>query len=303
MKRVINKLYYNQMNVNVVDGKYIVAVSGGVDSMVLLDILSSRPNLTLIAAHFNHGIREDSDEDEKLVVATAVSKGLQVEVGTARLGRGASEGQAREARYKFLCNLQKKHRALAIITAHHQDDLIETALINILRGTKHKGLVSIMRNPSIIRPLLPFTKKEILNYAQTHKIIWREDSTNNDTAYLRNYIRKQITPKLSNSQRNKLLREVNSLSDNLDEQDKIVEDISRKINLAGKINRQEFILLPDNVSKTLMAFWLRAHGAGDFDKKTVERLTIAIKTAKPGTKHDITKGLSLVVGQQHATLG
>src|SRR5579871_6122810 len=111
------------MKADIPSGKYILAVSGGVDSMALLDILSKKSGLALIVAHFNHGIRADAEADETLVKEAARRKGLAVEIGYGRLGSGASEEKARKARYEFLKRIMLKHQADAVVTAHHQDDL------------------------------------------------------------------------------------------------------------------------------------------------------------------------------------
>src|SRR4051812_31887046 len=115
------------MKVKVPRGKYILAVSGGVDSMVLLDLLARKPGIELVVAHFDHGIRPDSKKDEVLVRKAAASYGVAFEPGQGNLGPAASEATARQARYHFLDEVLTKHQALKIITAHHQDDAIETA--------------------------------------------------------------------------------------------------------------------------------------------------------------------------------
>src|SRR5581483_3464845 len=156
-------------------GRYIVAVSGGLDSMALLNMLSNLPEVKPIVAHFNHGMRVDSKLDEDLVTRTAIRLGLPLEIGHGRLGKNASEAKARTARYSFLVRVQQKHKAKAIITAHHQDDLIETAIINILRGTGRRGLTALAQNRNVVRPLLDMSKAEIIKYAKRSNLEWRED--------------------------------------------------------------------------------------------------------------------------------
>ncbi|HEX6258362.1 MAG TPA: tRNA lysidine(34) synthetase TilS, partial [Candidatus Saccharimonadales bacterium] len=123
-------------------GTYVVAVSGGVDSIVLLDMLAGQAGLELIVAHFDHGIRQDSTEDAEFVRAAAQRYSLPFELGQATLGPGASEEAARTARYSFLRSIAKKYQA-RIVTAHHADDVIETIAINVARGTGWRGLVSL----------------------------------------------------------------------------------------------------------------------------------------------------------------
>ena len=195
-------------------GKYVVAVSGGVDSMVLLDLLSNLPGIELVVAHFNHGIREDSDQDEELVILTSRKYELPIEIGYGNLGHDASEEMARKARYNFLNLVKAKHKAKAIITAHHQDDLIETALVNILRGTGPQGLVAISANKQVLRPLLGFSKKEIISYAKAHNLAWREDSSNLQTDYLRNYVRYNVVGKMSANERQQILKNIDHIAQN-----------------------------------------------------------------------------------------
>src|SRR6185436_20114617 len=127
------------MKISVRPGKYVVAVSGGVDSMVLLDLLRQKPKLELVVAHFDHGIREDSAQDRKLVQRIAKAYGLPFVHAKGNLGPKAGEALAREARYAFLRQVQADHDAKAIITAHHQDDMLKTAIMNLLRGTGRRG--------------------------------------------------------------------------------------------------------------------------------------------------------------------
>lgn|GEM_PF-3388797 len=175
-------------------GKYILAVSGGVDSVVLLDLLAQCQNLTLIVAHFDHGIRPDSAADARFVAATARRYGLPFVMARGELGPEASEATARKARYAFLEKARVAHGADALITAHHQDDVVETVIINLLRGTGWRGLVSLRDADRIRRPLLGVSKSEITAYAQQHRLEWHEDSTNRDARYLRNRVRHEVLP-------------------------------------------------------------------------------------------------------------
>lgn len=178
-------------------GRYIVAVSGGVDSMVLLDCLRKRPELRIIVAHVNHGIRVDAALDMRLVEAFCRSHNITYAAQVLHLGGQASEHEARTARYKFLRKCLNKHDANAIITAHHQDDLIETVLINLLRGTGWRGLAPFKDNPTMLRPLVSIPKSMLRQYAADNAISYREDSTNSDQRYLRNYVRITVIPMIA----------------------------------------------------------------------------------------------------------
>lgn len=168
--------------------RYIVAVSGGVDSVALLDAMNRLPGHELIVAHFDHGIRDDSHEDAAFVRDLATQTyHLPFETAREDLGATASEDLARRRRYAFLRNLAEKHNA-TIVTAHHSDDLVETVAINHIRGTGWRGLAVL--DSDISRPFLHTSKHELLDYAQRHGLRWREDSTNASDKYLRNRVRR-----------------------------------------------------------------------------------------------------------------
>jgi tRNA(Ile)-lysidine synthase len=281
------------MEINVPPGKYIVAVSGGVDSMVLLDVLRQNPSVELVVAHFNHGIRPDSSWDEELVVRTAKSHGMPIEVGYGELGINTSEETARIKRYEFLTSLKTKYKTDKIITAHHQDDLVETAFINLLRGSGSRGLVAMIVNPNIIRPLTSVRKQQLLDYAINNGISWREDTTNTNQAYLRNYIRGNIIPLLSAKDRNNLVVNIDKVANIINEKDHLLATISQNIVKNSMISRSKFIALPGEVRSELIMYWLRQQNVKEVDKKTVEKIDVALKTASAGTRHSIKKGLWL----------
>lgn len=284
------------MKLAIEPGKYVVAVSGGVDSMVLLDVLANQKNLELIVAHYDHGIRPDAAEDRKLVQAAAKAYGLQFEYKEGFLGAEASEERARNFRYEFLREVRDAHNARAIITAHHQDDLIETAFLNMLRGTGRKGLTSLAANQHILRPLLQVPKAQLLDYAARHKIMWREDSTNTDTKYARNYIRLVLMPKLTSYQKRKLVSIVTDLqSTNVEIDQEIAKILQLKREEKNQLKKYTIIMMPHAVACESIAAWLRLNEIRDFDRNLIERLVVAIKTYKAGQKADITKGRHLLV--------
>jgi tRNA(Ile)-lysidine synthase len=186
--------------------KWIVAVSGGVDSVVLLDMLVASQTADLVVAHVDHGIRGDSHEDAVLVEGLAAQYELAFETVKLQLGSDASELQARDKRYEWLESIREQYGATAIATAHHQDDLIETIVINIQRGTGWRGLCSLRDTDQRKRPLLTMNKASIVSYAIERGLEWREDSTNDDVRYMRNYIRHGIIPRLTSDARRELLR-------------------------------------------------------------------------------------------------
>jgi tRNA(Ile)-lysidine synthase len=183
--------------------RILVAVSGGVDSMVLLSLmaLSGRD---IAVAHCNFGLRgEEADEDEVMVRQTAEKMGVPFfnrRFDTiAEMERTGDSVQvaARRLRYTWFEELCREHGYTVVAIAHHADDSIETFFINLLRGTGLKGLTGIsIVNGRVIRPLLFATRRDILDYAAANKIHYREDSSNRSTKYLRNKIRLGLIPRL-----------------------------------------------------------------------------------------------------------
>lgn len=280
-------------------GQYVLAVSGGVDSMVLLNLLQQQPGVRLTVAHFDHGIRDDSVDDRRLVQSAARFYGIPFVYHEAELGEGASEAAARKARYEFLQKVRSASGARAIITAHHQDDLLETAILNMLRGTGRRGLHSLRNRSGLIRPLLWVPKIDIVNYARDRDLIWREDSTNNDERYARNYVRQRIMPRLDNAARGKFMDIINQsqlVNDELDQQ--LVHALHLQPE-AHRIDRRWFASLPHSVAREVMATWLREHGLRDFDRATLERLVVHAKTQAAGQRVDILRNHWLHIHGDH----
>nr|WP_297915296.1 tRNA lysidine(34) synthetase TilS [uncultured Allomuricauda sp.] len=183
--------------------KLVVACSGGMDSTVLAH-LCAKSKVDMVLAHCNFKLRGNESDADAIFVQQLAEK-LQVECFTitfntleeAKKQRGSVQMIARKLRYNWFEVILKEHKHDFILTAHHADDALETMLINLSRGTGIDGLVGIPEiNGKVVRPLLPFSRQQIKNYAQHEKLSWREDSSNSDTKYIRNKIRKEIVPKM-----------------------------------------------------------------------------------------------------------
>lgn len=290
------------MNIEVQPGQYVLAVSGGVDSVVLLHVLAQKPGITLIVTHYDHGIRKDSAEDTKFVQQLAERLKLPFVYEEGHLGPKASESTARTARYKFLRTVKQEHNARAIITAHHQDDVIETAVLNMVRGTGRKGMSSLQSVGDITRPLLKVPKAEILQYANENNLSWREDSTNLEDAYLRNYIRHNITQGLSAGEREKLLTHITKMQDINYEIDTMLLDQIKQQGRNQLMDRAYFVRLPHVIAKELLAAWLRQNGIREFDRKGIERMVVAAKTYTAGRTIDVDSKHIIIVGKQDLAL-
>ena len=184
-------------------GKILVAVSGGVDSVVLSH-LCQESNLNFSLAHCNFKLRnEESDADEVFVteLADALDVGVFIESfeteAYAKEKKISVQMAARELRYNWFDELRETLQFDYIFTAHHANDNLETVLINLVRGTGLEGLTGMPEaNLYILRPLLPFSRAEIEGYARNSHLKWREDSSNASSKYLRNKIRHEVVPKL-----------------------------------------------------------------------------------------------------------
>jgi tRNA(Ile)-lysidine synthetase-like protein len=271
-----------------------------VDSMALLHLLSKNPDVELISAHFDHGIRQDSHKEAQLVSSTAQELGLNFELGKGYLGKTASEDTARQARYKFLRQAQDKYKADGIITAHHQDDLIETAFINLLRGTGRKGLASMILNDSILRPLLRYKKSQIITYAIKNGLDWIEDSTNKEEIYLRNYIRSNLMPSLTAKQRSSIIKNIDKVAKNEENSLMQIANLSHKLCNNDTIDRTSFAQLPVELGNELIVYWLRKYKTADFDRPAISRINTFIRTSHPGKVYPIKKNLKINITNKTA---
>lgn len=180
-----------------------VAVSGGVDSMVLLHCLCKlheELNIEITAYHMEHGIRAESESDMRFVMVQGEKCSVQCVIEQADVPKLAAEQHvsvetaARDARYAFL----DKQDVDFMVTAHQQDDMAETVLMNLLRGSGLAGLCGIPeRRGKYIRPLLKVSRKEIEAYARESGVEYVQDLTNNDTGYTRNYVRHELLPRMA----------------------------------------------------------------------------------------------------------
>ncbi|MBR3492323.1 MAG: tRNA lysidine(34) synthetase TilS [Bacteroidales bacterium] len=193
--------YINRYNLIVEGEKIILALSGGIDSMVLADLLL-KAKVEFVAAHCNFHLRgEESDGDEKFVRKFAEKCGIQcfvkhfeTEKYAAKFGISI-EMAARDLRYVWFEQLRQQLGYDKIGVAHHADDQAETFFINLLRGAGLNGLKGMKpQNGVIIRPLLWASREQIRKYAVENHIVWREDHTNAESVYLRNKIRNQLLP-------------------------------------------------------------------------------------------------------------
>ncbi len=240
--------------------KFILAVSGGVDSVVLLDImaqLASKYFMTLYVSHFNHNLRgENSKKDEQFVKSLAETYKLNYYHSSGNVKQYSEknslsiEHSARTLRYNFYERTARTINADFVASAHNANDSAETFLINLMRGAGLTGLSGIpskrqlVKNVLIVRPLINFKKAEIIEYAKERNLKWREDESNALMNYTRNKVRLDLLPKLMNDYNPSIIDTLNRTSRLIQAADSIVDDIVRKNlpNIVGDITTERFYL-------------------------------------------------------------
>ena len=185
--------YVSQHQLFGVKEKVLIAVSGGVDSIVLGQLML-KSEYSFAIAHCNFGLRgKESDEDEAFVKEWAQKNQIKFHAKKIDLDSASIQLAARNARYKWFKELAEEFGYQKIATGHHLNDSMETLFINLVRGTGLKGLTGIaIHNDKIVRPLLFSSKDEILDYAKEERLNWREDSSNGSLVYDRNVIRHNV---------------------------------------------------------------------------------------------------------------
>ena len=193
------KKHIDQNFLKLKENKFLLAHSGGVDSSVLFDLFL-KLDLQFGLVHCNFNLRGNESEDDYNFVKEIADSNKKIffykkfnTIKYSTLNKKSIQLSARELRYNFFLKILEKENYKYIVTAHHLNDQLETFLINSSRGTGLRGIIGIpSNNNNLLRPLLIFSKDKILDYAKKNKIKWREDSSNKENKYLRNFIRNKI---------------------------------------------------------------------------------------------------------------
>jgi tRNA(Ile)-lysidine synthase len=278
------------MNIQIAPGSYVVAVSGGVDSVVLLDVLSKLGGVLLHVVHVDHGIRPDSSDDAEFVRSLATKYQTSYDETRLELGSDASEESARIARYTFLEGICKKYGA-TLITAHHQDDVLETAIFNMIRGTGRRGLSSLRSSEKTLRPLLAYYKEDIMSYAREHHISWREDSTNQDLYYSRNAIRHLIGTRVGIEWKKsftEVLGRIAEINSALDQELRNI--LSYKLRSGQHVLPKRLVSVSDyKIASELTYMYLVVNNVSDINQKMVERVLLLARVGRIGARTDLDK--------------
>ncbi|MDI6767142.1 MAG: tRNA lysidine(34) synthetase TilS [Bacteroidota bacterium] len=290
--------------------KLIVTVSGGIDSMVLLDLLcveKQRWKLDLAIAHFNHQLRgEESANDEAFVRSAAKKRSLVCYVECADTKQIAEteklsiQEAARNLRYDFFKKLCSSIGFQKIATAHNADDNAETLLLNIFRGSGVHGLTGIpvyRKDQAIIRPLLFATRTDIQEYAHYRKLMYREDSSNLKSDYTRNFIRLEIIPLILNNINPNLTATLNRMSGTFNQLEDYINSLLETIRTgviekSSKdeiiINLERFFQHPLFIQEQLLLQIGKEFTNSEIDSGTVHTM-LNISRAKTGSSGSLTK--------------
>lgn len=214
------------------DDKIVVAVSGGPDSISLLDILY-KLNYNICVAHVNHGLRENAIIDQKFVEDFCNKRNIPCFVKQIKLKelkvKMTLEEAGRKERYDFFYEIMKNQKCNKIATAHNSNDNAETVIMNIIRGSGVSGLKGIEPiRDNVIRPLIEITRKEIEAYCKENELNPRHDESNDEDIYTRNKVRLKVIPYIEENINSNVVNNINRLSSIVLEEEKYIEKEAEK---------------------------------------------------------------------------
>ena len=255
IKDILNKL-------EIKNEKYlIVGCSAGPDSMALLHLLKNNTNKIIVCAHINHNVRKESNEEEEYLKNYCKDNNIIFEKTTlTKYTERNFENEARKKRYNFYEKIINKYNAKYLFLAHHGDDLVETIIMKINRGSNLEGYAGIKtiskkNNYYIVRPLLNYTKEDLIKYDKSNNIKYYIDKSNSNTQYTRNRIRKNILPILKEENPN-IHKSILKYSETLLEyNDYINREIDKHINniyIKKELNIDKFNKLDNFIKKNIL---------------------------------------------------
>lgn len=267
---------------------YIVGVSFGPDSMCLLDLLN-KEKCTLVVGHVNYHRRPESNSEQDRLGNYCKTNNIKLEVldTDGLTPKGNFQKWAREIRYEFFANLEKKYNAECVFVAHQQDDLIETYLMqkNKNNFVKYWGIAekNTVKHAHIVRPLLSYTKAQLQNYCDKNNVPYAIDSSNLEDHYARNKIRHFVVEKMTAEDREKIIKEIINKNQNIIQKSNTNMSVEKFLNL-----RYEDVIL-------FISNYLNQNGKHlDLSKNFVNEIKEAFKSTKPNIAIHLIDGFSLL---------
>lgn len=289
--------------------RYLIGLSGGRDSVALFDCLVQRGYKNLIVCHLNHQLQgRAGNATAKFVARLANERKLPSEIGSANVRALAKKSgksielTARDARYEFFARIARRRKCNTIFLAHHADDLVETLLINLFRGTGLAGLAG-MREISeqsisgttltIVRPLLGIWRRDIDGYVKSRKLEYRDDATNRDLEPLRNRIRLRALPYLERTLGRNIRQSLWRTAQIAAEEEALIDDllpVGAKDD--GPLDLKQLRKSGVALQRRTLREWLREQGVANIGFDVVERVRELLdvengpaKTNLPGNRH------------------
>jgi tRNA(Ile)-lysidine synthase len=286
------------------DARYLVGVSGGRDSVALLHWLANLGYKKMTVCHLNHQLRgRSSAADARFVEKLAARYGVDFELGSANVRaiakkkKNSIETAARDARYSFFAKTAKRRRCHTIFLGHHADDLVETFLLNLIRGAGLTGLAA-MRDVStrhldgidltIVRPLLSVWRRDIDRYVQECHLRFREDATNKNLAATRNRIRNGMIPYLEKILGRNVRQNIWRTAMIAAEEEKWLDtEVPDSTN--GHFSVPRLRALPIALQRRAILKWLRAQNISDIGFDVIERIRSLAGREAPMAKVNLPK--------------
>jgi len=280
--------------------QYLVAVSGGCDSVVLLHWLAALGYRKLRVVHVNHQLRGPaSSADARFVKRLSGSMELPFHLEQAPLhGTGSIETEARALRYAAFAGVSREVRCPRLILAHHGDDQAETVLWNLMRGCGLDGLGGMApwserriagRRMGLLRPLLALSRADLVAYARAHRLRWREDESNRDLGFTRNRIRHELLPLMEQIADRPVGRSLGQMADIVREEHAVAEALVLPIDPVPGV--KEMQLWPVAIQRRWFMRWLRHHQVPDLSHSLIESIRAMLapggpaKVNLPGDRH------------------
>lgn len=286
--------------------RYLIGVSGGRDSMALLDWLLECGYRKLVVCHLDHRLRgRSSAADARFVERLAIASGLIFEGAVVDVRKLAArtkrsiELAARSARYSFFAEVARRRRCKTIFLGHHAGDLVETFLINLFRGTGTRGLRSIAHSTkreidgvklTIVRPLLTSTRADIDGYLTSRGLEFREDASNESLEPLRNRVRHRIIPFLEREFGRDIRSAIQRAATIASDEDALLEEMIPASANSAKLSVAELCKMPVALQRRSLTKWLRTRAVKNVGFEMVERVRALLDPSGIPAKVNVTGG-------------
>ncbi len=277
--------------------KIVIGVSSGVDSMVLFDLLK---NHDIVVAHINHNVREESEFEQTYLRDFCLKRNIPFETITLEYTKEELlenfQLLARNKRYSFFKRVMVKYDADVLALAHHGDDLVETILMSMTRGTSLRGLIgfgeqSTIGTLNIIRPLLKYSKDEIITYAEENEIVFFEDASNSTNKYTRNRYRSQVLPFLKEETPNIHLKYVSMSEDLQDIHDYLMIEVNKFIDSERRVS--DFQRLHIAVQREIIATILKRQSI-PFNSNLLNEIISILSSSGPNAEIHLPNNLVVI---------